>query len=221
MIRQRVKEDPPGRGDSVSVFVSPSYHKTQPLVDITLEWEQRKKRRVGGGAPCESRKTVFCVPCPVASDSCHDQASAWLLGDVAEREKSSSVAGVRVMYLLFMLCMHHLSLCLSLLKVFFIKTNSKSLNDGPVTSFCSTRTCCHEPFSIHRRLGRTLFQCCVDQVRLVHLIFQTLVPRERVQTLVGKQIVDVPVSKILLEIVEPVAYRRQATARVDVRGAGR
>ena len=25
---------------------------------------------------------------------------------------------------------------------FFIKTNSKSLNGGPVTSFCSTRTCC-------------------------------------------------------------------------------
>ena len=79
----------------------------------------------------------------------------------------------------------------------------------------------HEAFSIHRRLGRALFQCCVDQVRLVHLIFQTLVPRERVQTLVGKQIVDVPVSKILVEIVELVACRRQATARVDVRGAGR
>ena len=42
------------------------------------------------------------------------------------------------------------------------------------------------------------------------------VPRERVQNLVGKQIVGVPVSKILVEIVEPVAYRRQATARVDV-----
>ena len=84
-----------------------------------LEWEQRKKRRFGGGAPCESRKTVFCVPCPVASDSCHDQASAWLLGDVAEKVKSSSVAGVRVMCLFFMLCMHHLSLRLSLLKVFY------------------------------------------------------------------------------------------------------
>ena len=56
-----------------------------------------KKSRAGGGAPCESRKTVFCDPCPVASDFCHDQASAWLLGDVAEEEKSSSVAGVRVM----------------------------------------------------------------------------------------------------------------------------
>ena len=33
---------------------------------------------------------------------------------------------------------------------------------------------------------------------------------------VGKQIVDVPVPKILVEIVVPVAYRRQATARVDV-----
>ena len=36
------------------------------------------------------------------------------------------------------------------------------------------------------------------------------------QNLVGKQFLDVPVSKILVEIVEPVAYRRQATARVDV-----
>ena len=33
------------------------------------------------------------------------------------------------------------------------------------------------------------------------------------QNLVEKQVVDVPVSKIL---VVPVAYRRQATARVDV-----
>ena len=49
---------------------------------------------------------------------CHDQASAWLLGDVAETEQSSSVAGVRVLHLFFMLCLHHLSLCLSLLKVF-------------------------------------------------------------------------------------------------------
>ena len=36
-----------------------------------------------------------------------------------------------------------------------------------------------------------------------------------------QQIVDVPASKILVEIVEPVAYRREATARVDVRGACR
>ena len=146
MGRLRVKEGTPlVEGDSVSVLVSPSHHKTRRLwtlaQDIILEWEQRK-RRFGGGAPCESRKTVVCVPCLVASDSCHDQASACLLGDVVETEKSSSVAGVRVMYLFFMLCMHHLSMCLSLLKVFFIKTNSKSLNDRPVTPFCSIRTCC-------------------------------------------------------------------------------
>ena len=40
--------------------------------DIILEWEQRKKSRAGGGAPCESRKT--CVIC----DSTHDQASLHL-----------------------------------------------------------------------------------------------------------------------------------------------
>ena len=83
------------------VSVSHSYDKTSRLwtlaEDIIIEWEQRKKRRVGEGA--------FCVPCLVASDSCHDQASAWLLGDVSEKEKSSSVEGVRVMYLLFMLCL--------------------------------------------------------------------------------------------------------------------
>ena len=81
----------------VFVLASHSHHKTSRLwtlaQDIILEWEQREKRRVGGGAPCESCKTVFCVPIPVASDSCHDQASAWLLGDVAETDKSSSVAG--------------------------------------------------------------------------------------------------------------------------------
>ena len=112
----QVKEDPSPRQDNVFVSVSHSYDKTSRLCvetkrcwtlaqDIILEWEQRKKSRAGGGAPCKSRKTVFCDPCPMASDSCHDQAYAWLLGDVAEKEKSSSVAGVRVMYLLFMLCL--------------------------------------------------------------------------------------------------------------------
>ena len=102
-----VKEDTPGRGDSVFVLVSHFHHKTSRqsvetkrcwtlAEDIMLEWEQRKKSRAGGGAPCESHKTVFCVPSPVASDSCHDQAPAWLLGDVAETEKSSSVASVLV-----------------------------------------------------------------------------------------------------------------------------
>ena len=32
---------------------------------------------------------------PVLWQASHDQASAWLLGDVAETEQSSSVAGVR------------------------------------------------------------------------------------------------------------------------------
>ena len=43
-------------------FVPPSCHKTSRLwtlaQDIILEWEQRKKRRVGEGTPCKSRKTV-------------------------------------------------------------------------------------------------------------------------------------------------------------------
>ena len=42
------------------------------------------------------------------------------------------------------------------------------------------------------------------------------VPRERVQNLVGKQIVDVPVSKILVESVEPVAERRQVDVHFPV-----
>ena len=92
-------------GDSVFVLVSHSRHKTSRLWTLAQnfipEWEQRKKRSVEGGAPCESRKTVFCVPFPLASDSCHDQASAWLLGDVAETEKSSSVAGVLVLNCFF------------------------------------------------------------------------------------------------------------------------
>ena len=29
--------------------------------DTVLEWEQRKKMRFGGGAPCESRKTVTSI----------------------------------------------------------------------------------------------------------------------------------------------------------------
>ena len=43
----------------------------------------------------------FCVLSPVGSDSCHDQAPAWLLGDVAETEKSSSVASVLVVNCFF------------------------------------------------------------------------------------------------------------------------
>ena len=45
--------------------MSPSYHKTSRLwtlaQDIIIEWEQRKKRRVGEGTPCKSRKTVTLI----------------------------------------------------------------------------------------------------------------------------------------------------------------
>ena len=53
------------------VLVSHSHHKTSPCAsgtlteDIISEWEQRKKSRAGRGAPCKSRKTVFCVAIPV------------------------------------------------------------------------------------------------------------------------------------------------------------
>ena len=68
--RQRVKLAPQGRGGSAFVLVSHSHDKTCRLCvgtkrcwtlaeDIILGWEQRKKSRAGGGAPCESRKT--CV----------------------------------------------------------------------------------------------------------------------------------------------------------------
>ena len=68
-----VKEDPPPRSrDNVFVSVSHSYDKTSRLSvqtkrcwtlaeDLLSEWEERKKSRAGGGAPCESRKIVFCA----------------------------------------------------------------------------------------------------------------------------------------------------------------
>ena len=54
--------------------VTHSHHKTsRSCVEASISaWEQRKKRRFGGGAPCESRKTVtlilfyvlfFVLPC--------------------------------------------------------------------------------------------------------------------------------------------------------------
>ena len=69
----RVKEDPPGRGGNMFVSVSHSRHKTSLLCvetkrcwtlaeDLFSEWEQRKKSRAGGVAPCESRKIVLCAP---------------------------------------------------------------------------------------------------------------------------------------------------------------
>ena len=64
----------------------------------------------------------------VVRDSIHDEASLQLHELLAslqlqESRKTSSAAGVLVMYVFFMLCVRHLSLCLSLLKVFCIKTN--------------------------------------------------------------------------------------------------
>ena len=73
----------------------------------------------------------------------------------SRRRRSRRALQVCVSCTCFSCCVCTISqLCLSLLKA-FIKTNSKSLNDGPVTSFCSTRTCCcyMKRFSIHRRLA--------------------------------------------------------------------
>ena len=57
------KEGPTLSRGQCFCFCVTSYHKTSRLwtlaQDIILEWEQRKKSRAGGGAPCESRKT--CV----------------------------------------------------------------------------------------------------------------------------------------------------------------
>ena len=81
------------------------------------------------------------------------------------------------------------------------------------------------------RFHLSLCQRNCEQVRLVHLtVIAVLVPHIREQIIdvikvipeewmskqIVQQIVDVPASKILVENVEPVAYRREATARVDV-----
>ena len=75
----------------------------------------------------------------------------------------------------------------------------------------------------------TCFSCCVCTISRQLIVIAVpqiidvikVIPEEWMSKQIVQQIVDVPVSKILVEIVEPVAYRRQATARVDVRGAGR
>ena len=65
---------PTGPRGNAFVLVSHSHDKTSRLCvetkrcwtlaeDIILEWEQRKKRRVGGGAPRESRKPCKTVTC--------------------------------------------------------------------------------------------------------------------------------------------------------------
>ena len=77
----------------------------------------------------------------------------------------------------------------------------------------------------------SLCQRNYEHVRLVHLIVIAVpvpqiqehivdvikvIPEEWMSKRIVQQIVDVPASKILVEILELVAYRRQATARVDV-----
>ena len=56
----------------------------------------------------------------------------------------------------------------------------------------------------------------VPQIREQIIDVIKVIPEEWMPKQIVQQIVDVPVSKILVEIVEPVAYKRQATARVDV-----
>ena len=69
----RVKEDPsPLLVAGQCVCFLHSYDKTSRLCvetkrcwtlaeDLLSEWEERKKSRAGGGAPCESRKIVLCA----------------------------------------------------------------------------------------------------------------------------------------------------------------
>ena len=67
-----VKEYLPGRGGNVFVSVLHSHDKTSRLCvetrrcwtlaeDLLSEWEERKKRRAGGGALCKSRKTIIAA----------------------------------------------------------------------------------------------------------------------------------------------------------------
>ena len=67
----------------------------------------------------------------------------------------------------------------------------------------------------------TVIAVLVPQIREQIIDVIQVIPEEWMSKQIVQQIVDVPASKILVEIVEPVAYRREATARVDVRGACR
>ena len=74
----------------------------------------------------------------------------------------------------------------------------------------------HEAFSIHRRLGRTLFECFVLQVRLVHMITSVpvpqiqeqnvdvikVIPQEQMSKRIPEKFVGVPVPQIMEETVE-------------------
>ena len=62
----------------------------------------------------------------------------------------------------------------------------------------------------------TVLAALVPQIREQIVDVIKVIPEEWMSKQIVQQIVDVPASKILVEIVERVAYRRQATARVDV-----
>ena len=77
----------------------------------------------------------------------------------------------------FMLCMHHLSLRLSLLRCPFFYRDECEVPEQSARHIIFVRLdklLLHEALTIHRRLGRSLFPCCVEQVRLVRLIVSLL-----------------------------------------------
>ena len=77
----------------------------QPLVDARAGHHPSSWSSARRGGVEEARLVNLARQSSAFPVLWHDQASAWLLGDVAETEQSSSVAGVRVMYLFFMLCL--------------------------------------------------------------------------------------------------------------------
>ena len=142
--------DPPCGGSTAFVSVSHSHHKTSRLCvetkrcwtlaeDSVSEWEERKKNRAGGGAPCEPRKTVFffpllwqTIPVTIRPDS-----GCWATSGRRSTRRALQLCLSCTCF--FMLCMHHPSLCLALLRcLFFFKTNLKSVSNRLVRSLCST-----------------------------------------------------------------------------------
>ena len=124
-----VKEDVPGRGDTVFVLVSHSHHKTSRLCvetkrcwtlaeDFISEWEQRKISRAGGGASCKSRKTCVIFGVHVVRDPTHDQASLQL----HEFRNKLTAAGALAMFN-FMSCLFT-SLTRSLVLQFVLRTGT-------------------------------------------------------------------------------------------------
>ena len=77
--------------------VEPVYHQALLLCG---RWRSRRSSARRGGpleVHCVISQDSLLYPFLMASDSCHDQASAWQLGGGAETGKSSSVAGVHVL----------------------------------------------------------------------------------------------------------------------------